>query len=60
MLEFDLDFGLGVSGAVVPVSIEEDRLKRETKLERLELDLSVRIGEFFVGVDVVGVLCSAE
>lgn len=60
MLEFDLEFGLGVSGVVVLVSIEEDRLKREAKLERLDLDFSALTGDCFVKSDVVGVLCSAE
>ena len=60
MLEFDLDFRLGLPGTVVPVSVGEERLKREAKLERLELDFSVRTGEFPVDGDVVGVFCFAE
>lgn len=38
-----------VSGKAVAISIEEDRLKREVKLERLDFELSERTGAFLVG-----------
>lgn len=33
-----------MSGTVVAISIEEDRLKREAKLDRLDFELSARTG----------------
>lgn len=45
--EIGRDFGLGVSGTVVAISIEEDRLKREAKLDRLDFELSARTDDCF-------------
>lgn len=43
-----------VSGTVVAVPTEEDRLKREAKLERFDFELSVRVGEFLADGGVTG------
>lgn len=54
------EFGLGVSGTLVAISIEADLLNREAKLERLDLELSVRIGGFLADGGVAGDWCSAD
>jgi hypothetical protein len=54
------DVGVGVSGIGVATSREENRLKREVKLERLDLELSARNGVSFTGGGVVGICCPAD
>lgn len=49
MLETGCVFGLGVLGAVEVISIEDDRLKREAKLERFDFELSARAGDCLAG-----------
>lgn len=48
------DSDSGVSGADVAIPIEEDRLNREAKLDRLDLELSVRFGDCLAGVGEAG------
>lgn len=36
---------IGMLGPVVAISIDEDRLKREAKLERFDFELSARTGD---------------
>lgn len=50
--EIGCSFKFGVSEAVVAISIEEDRLKREAKLDRLDFELSARTVDCFAGDEV--------
>ena len=59
MPETGRDFEFGVLGAIVAISIEDDRLKREAKLERFDLELSVRAVDCLAGV-ALGVTCCSE
>lgn len=47
--EIECGFRVGVSGVVAVISIEEDRLKREAKLDRLDFELSARTVDCFAG-----------
>jgi hypothetical protein len=44
MADTGRDSDFGVSGADVAIPMEDDRLKRDVKLDRLDLKLPVRIG----------------
>lgn len=59
MPETGRGFRIGVLNAVVAISIEDDRLKRETKLERFDFELFARAGGCLAGV-TLGVTCCSE
>ena len=54
MSETGRKLGLDVSSTVVAMFTEEDRLKCDAKLERLDFELSVRTGEFLASGEVAG------
>ena len=58
--EIGRDVGVGVSSEVVVISTDEDRLKREAKLECLNFELSVRAGGCLVEFGVVETWWSAD
>lgn len=59
MSDIGRDFGVGLLSVVVGISMEDDLLKREAKLERLDVELPVRTGDCLAASELVGTWCSA-